>query len=389
MQRYTLLDFLDRVDNVLLVQKWEHFASFFVKKKISLLKKKRMELSLEKPQDLQGGAIFESRVINWIDSIFEKDLASNRINIHPERLIIPEGLEKYSSPQEAILRSDVYNFNAILNSYRIRQLCTLEKNGIVPGESLLHAHADLFLSKAYAAWNLSGRSRLDFESNLNNLTNPTITMLFTGNAPVCSSSDGEIVESYELKSDLNNLKIENANFQAFSAQAADEMEVLQNKLKEKEKQIKFMEENLSDSIQAGLMAKDKQLQDLREQVDLIVASALQEQQDTREDLSSKYPERIARLEANIKNLEKDREQLEYYLRLAREALVEKKQKILLDGKFAPPRSRSISSTEEDDFESSDDDSEAFSTEIPMSSVKMEEDDTKTLKKRPQKGCIIM
>jgi hypothetical protein len=365
------------------MQKEEHFASFIflLKKKIrNSIKEKNNVMQIEQPNDLQGGAIFDSRVSTWIDSIFEKDLASGTVIVHQERLQVPEGLEKYSTPEEVMLRNDVYNINALLNSYRIRQLCTLDR--VVSGESLLHAHADLFLSKGYAAWNLNGRSRIDFENSLKRLTDPTLSMLFTGNAPVCSGKDSEIVDSYELKEELDQLKRENSTLQVISEQAADEMADLENRLRKKEEQIKLMEENISDSIQAGLYSKDKELRELRDSIDLIVASALQEQKDTRD--SNLYPELIANLKADVKNLKKENTQLEHFLRLAKDALVEKKQDTLLIKEekelhnTSPRRHRHRAVTEEDD--------EAFSTDIPMSSITME--DMKTSKKR-SRGCTII
>jgi hypothetical protein len=339
---------------------------------------------------LQAGAIFDSRVKDWIDSIFEKDLASGTVIVHQERLVLPAGIESYSSAEESRLRNDVYNINALLTSYRMRQLCTLDR--VVGGESLLHAHAELFLSKGYAAWNLTGKSRLDFENSLKRLTDPTLTMLFTGNAPVCSVENNEIIDSADLKEQLLQLQRENANFQAISEQAAEDMADLRNKLMQKDEQIQLMEENLGESIQAALSAKEKELESLRNNTDLIVASALQEQKDVRRDQAQKDPARIASLEAYVKTLEKERAQLEHYLRIARDALLQKKYEE--KGTRPPPRNDGVL-YEPRLSSSSDSDEEYDIEEVPSTGEtnnepsEINEDQAKPAKKRPEKGCIVM
>jgi hypothetical protein len=348
------------------------------------------------PMKLQGGAIFDSRVKDWIDTIFEKDLASGTVIVHQERLVLPAGIESYSSPEESRLRNDVYNINALLTSFRMRQLCTLES--VVGGESLLHAHAELFLSRGYAAWNLTGKSRIDFENSLKRLTDPTLTMLFTGNAPVCSVENNEILDSSDLREHVLQLQRENANFKAISEQAAEEMAILRDKLMSKEEQIQLMEINLGESIQAALSAKEKELESLRSSTDLIVASALQEQKDFRREQAEKDPARIASLEAYVKTLEKERAQLEHYLRIARDALLLKKYERRTDLSGPPSRDTEgvvfetrIPPASENDDESypyqTDDASLYSSKESQVKQAKQEK--PQALKKRPEKGCIVM
>ena len=349
---------------------------------------------------LMGGAIFDSRVKDWIDTIFEKEYGSGTIIVHQERLVVPDGIESYSSAEESRLRNDVYNINALLNSYRIRQLCTLD-NAIVSGESLLHAHADLFLSKGYAAWNLTGKSRLDFENTLKRLMDPTLTMLFTGNAPVCSPDSNEIVDSAELRERNNQLQREIANVQVISEQASEEMADLRDKLMAKEEQIRMMELNLAESIQAGLEAKEKELETLRNNTDLIVASALQEQKDRRREQAQRDPARIASLEAYVKTLEKERAQLEHFLHIAREALLSKKYDKSKNTQASPVSRQYPRSTEgvnyearvpqgsSEDFDEEDESSEdeqGASSTLSTSTMPTQEDS----KKRPAKGgCVIM
>ena len=76
---------------------------------------------------LQGGAFYDSKVKEWVDYIFEKDPQSpGTILVHAEHLRVPEGLENYSTPDEARLRAEVYSLDALLNAYRMRQLCTVD-----------------------------------------------------------------------------------------------------------------------------------------------------------------------------------------------------------------------------------------------------------------------
>jgi hypothetical protein len=162
--------------------------------------------------ELTGGAFFDPRVRDWVDYIFEKDPSNpSTVLVHANRLAVPEGLEQYASAQEAAQRNDVYNIQALLNAFRMRQLCSVD-NLITSGESLLHAHAELFLSRGYAAWNLTGKSKLDFEERLKRFTDPTLSQLFLSGAPVCTTQENEILQASDLRERVLELERENVNF---------------------------------------------------------------------------------------------------------------------------------------------------------------------------------
>jgi len=368
---------------------------FFVLKKIrnSIKEKNVMQVFEEQPEQLLGGAIFDARVSRWLEMLFEKNMTiPGETIVHPERLQVPKGIEGMFSREESLLRTEKYNIYKLLNAYRIRQLCTLDK---APGESLLHAHAELFLSRGYAAWNLYGNSRIEFENSLLRLTEPTLTSLFAGNAPICSVDDNEIIDSYELKQKVDELQRENANFQLISEQAADEMEDLQEQIARKDEQVRLMEQNLNDTINAALLEKNRELEELRHNTDLIVATALQEQKQTRKDLDTVYPARIASLEAFVKQLESDRTELEQLLLVARDALVGKqggnlteeiKKQSLRPRRGSLPFKRGSISEEESD-------SDAFAKPVPMTTKNMEdvyrERSPRKKRRALSGGCTLM
>jgi len=274
--------------------------------------------------ELTGGAFFDSRVRDWVDYIFEKDPNSpSTIIVHANHLAVPEGIDQYSSPQESVQRNEVYNIQALLNAYRMRQLCAVD-NLLTSSESLLHAHAELFLSKGYAAWNLTGKSKADFEERLKRFTDPTLSRLFMGDAPVCSTQENEILQASELRERVLELERENVNFKAISEQAAEEMVDLRDKLQEKTEQIRLMELHLKETIETALAAKHQELEKLRGDTDLIVATALQEHQDTQLQTFSNQKTSLTTLEEYAKSLERRNKQLEHYLLLAKDALLQSK-----------------------------------------------------------------
>jgi len=186
-------------------------------------------------------------------------------------------------------------------------------------ESLLHAHAELFLTKGYAAWNLTGQSRLAFEERLKRFSDPSIASLFTRNAPVCTINGNEILQGEELRERIRELEQENANFKAIAEQASEEMLGVRDELVEKTRQLELVEYNLKASIDAGLASKDRELEELRNSTDVIVASALQEQKEK----CNPDPAELENLRSYVRILEKRQVKLEHYLLLAKEALEEK------------------------------------------------------------------
>jgi hypothetical protein len=259
-----------------------------------------------------------------VDYIFEKDATNpSTVLVHANRLAVPEGLEQYATVQESAERNEVYNIQALLNAFRMRQLCAVD-NLITSGESLLHAHAELFLSRGYAAWNLTGKSKTDFEERLKRFTDPTLSKLFLSDTPVCSAQENEILQASDLRERLLELERENVNFKAIAEQAAEEMVDLRDQLQEKIHQMELMETNLKSTIDAALAGKQRELEKLQEATDLIVATALQEHQDAQKTTELKETSDLISLEAYSKNLEKRNKQLEHYLVLAKDALIQSK-----------------------------------------------------------------
>jgi hypothetical protein len=292
--------------------------------------------------ELTGGAFFDTRVRDWVNFIFEKDPNNpSTIIVHADHLALPEGIEQYSSSQESMQRNEIYNIQALLNAYRMRQLCAVD-NLLTSSESLLHAHAELFLSKGYAAWNLTGKSKVDFEDRLKRFTDPTLSTLFMGDAPVCSTQENEILQASELRERVLELERENVNFKAISEQAAEEMADLSEKLQQKTEQIHLMEIHLNETILSALSSKqqefekalsekNQELEKLRGETDLIVATALQEHHDSQLQTVATENSSVTALEEYSKNLEKRNKQLEHLLLVAKDALMQSKaEKSIID-----------------------------------------------------------
>lgn len=308
--------------------------------------------------ELKAGAFFDHRVKDWIDFIFEKDPNSpGVINVHANRLEVPEGIGEYSTAEEMKLRSEVFTLQALLNAYRMRQLCSQDK--FSQTETLVHAHAELFLSRGFAAWNLTGQARITFEDSLKRFTNPTLSTLFFENAPVCSTAETEILESSDVKNRIEQLERENINFKAVAEQGAEEMASVRDALEKAREEIHLLESNLDGAIKAGLAEKNMQLNKLQEEVDIIVATALQEYKDSEIQKRNTDTKTIESLKSYIRTLEKNQTQLESYLSLAKVALTKKtanSQKQLLER--TKPRRNSKQSEENSQ---NDSDGESFTS----------------------------
>jgi hypothetical protein len=272
--------------------------------------------------NLEGGAYFDTRVKDWVEYIFEKDPSDpSVILVHAERLAVPEGLASYSTAEEVKLRSDVYNINELLKAYRTGKLCS--PNSGFSSETLLHAHAEVFLSKGYAAWNLTGKARMDFLDRLKRFTEPALSSMFFENAPVCTMSDDEIILASELKERVLQLERENVNFKAVAEEAADQLAKVTDELTKSKEELAMLESSVAGAIEAGLEQKNRQIEQLHAETDVIVAAALQEYKDAEKKVLRNDKETIDNLKSYAASLELTQKKLEAYLLTAKEALSEK------------------------------------------------------------------
>jgi hypothetical protein len=374
-------------------------GSFFETKKQKRLRKMDTVLNLKSNViNLEGGAYFDTRVKDWVEYIFEKDPNDlSVILVHADRLAVPEGLASYSTAEEVRLRSDTYNINELLKAYRTGKLCS--PNSGFSSETLLHAHAEVFLSKGYAAWNLTGKSRLDFLDRLRRFTEPALATMFFENAPVCTLGDDEIIIASELKERVLQLERENVNFKAVAEEAADQLARVTDELTKSRDELSLLESSIAGAIEAGLEQKDRQLEQLQAETDVIVASALQEFKDTQRKTLRNEPEIIKNLQTYTASLElthrKDEEtienlktyaasleltqkKLEAYLLTAKEALSDKLGETVLSGSqssdSAPEMPKSILDVASFD----DDDYVGASNPQPKLNYK----------RPPQTGCIV-
>jgi hypothetical protein len=218
------------------------------------------------------------RTYAWLDTLF-----INNPNVPGSRIPQPENLEfpatLPTTKEETDLRNSMYSFQAIQNAYRVLFLCSLDDEPSRT-ESILHAHAEYFLKKAYAMWNLSGSRREEFERNLKMYANTTISELFAMNAPVCRVGTNEVLALQDMHAELEAVRTQNAVLRAEIERHTMTIEELKLKLEESDARDRYFSQNLADSIQGAIAEQKAKYEYLRANTDTIVAAATQEQQVT-------------------------------------------------------------------------------------------------------------
>lgn len=214
------------------------------------------------------------RTYAWLDTLFvnNPNMPGSRTP-QPEYLVYPETLP--TNEEETEQRNTLYNFQAIQNAYRVLFLCSLDDQPSRT-ESILHAHAEYFLKKAYAAWNLSGSRREEFERTLKVYVNTTLTELFSNNAPVCRVGTNEVLAVQDMHAELEAMRAQNALLRVEIEKRDGTIGELKLKLEESDARDRYFSQNLADSIEgatAELRAKNEYL---TKNTDTVVAAATQE-----------------------------------------------------------------------------------------------------------------
>ena len=210
----------------------------------------------------------------WLNTLFGSDARAPGVKIpSPENLELAPGVN--STEEDERERKLVYNFTNIQNAYRVLFICSLS-NSPNHTESLLHAHAETFLKKAYAAWNLSGIARIKFEQSLGVYVNTTLAEMFQTNAPVCREGANEILALQDMHMELEDARNEIAGLKVGIKFGASEIESLREKLKEAELRDINFAQNLSDSIEGAVLEQRQKFDFLSKNVDAVIASAMSE-----------------------------------------------------------------------------------------------------------------
>jgi hypothetical protein len=212
----------------------------------------------------------------WLDELFETNTRVPGSKIaHPEALRFPDGLP--STEEQTKERETVYSFDAIQNAYRVLWACSMADDRS-HSESLLHAHAESFLKRAYAAWHLVGDTRDAFEKSLKSYVNITLNDLFTSHAPICRVGTNEILALQDMHSEMETLRSENAVLRGEIERRDDALAELRTKLGDAELRDRRFNETLADSIAGAKLQQQNEYNYLKEHVDTVVSAATMELQ---------------------------------------------------------------------------------------------------------------
>jgi hypothetical protein len=247
----------------------------------------------------------------WLDTLFGSDSRAPGAKIsNPENLELAPGVTP--SAEEDRERELIYNFTNIQNAYRVLFICSLS-NSPNHTESLLHAHAETFLKKAYAAWNLSGIARLKFEQSLGVYVNTTLAEMFQTNAPVCREGANEILALQDMHKELEDARNEIADLKAGIKFSGSEIQALREKLKEAELRDINFAQNLSESIDGAVVEQRQKFDFLTKNVDAVITSAVSE---TQQKLDS-TKEQLGKCQINYTILQ---DKLKHFQNLAQDRL---------------------------------------------------------------------
>jgi hypothetical protein len=150
-------------------------------------------------------------------------------------------------------------------------------------ESLLHAHAEAFLKRAYAAWHLVGDAREAFEKSLKSYVNITLSDLFTTHAPICRVGTNEILALQDMHSEMETLRSENAVLKGEIERRDDAIAEMRQKLEDAELRERRFNDTLADSIAGATLQQRNDYNYLQNHVDTVVSAAtleLQQQNQT-------------------------------------------------------------------------------------------------------------
>jgi hypothetical protein len=208
----------------------------------------------------------------WLDSLFSQDPSKPGSKIaDSSQLVLGPGV--LSTEEEDQEREQIYTFQNIQNAYRVLSICSMPDSKFYT-ESLLHAHAETFLKKAYAAWNLSGVPRLRFENSLKTYVNTTLAEMFQTNAPVCREGTNEILALQDMHQEVEECRRQNLSLKETVREMQYENDKLREALKNADLRDVSFAQNLSDSIEGATLEQRQKYQFLTTNIDAVIAAAV-------------------------------------------------------------------------------------------------------------------
>jgi hypothetical protein len=210
----------------------------------------------------------------WLETLFVTDPNMPGAKIaRRDNLVVGQGV--VITEEDAEERIKVYNFDAIQNAYKMLHLCS-NTDSPSKSESLVHAHAETFLKRAYAAWNLSGQTRKDYEESLKVYVNASLSDLFSLHAPICNPNTNEILALQDIYEELETLRhrVDLLNVEILKR---DELiEELRETLENSKERERYYDLNMQDAIKGATLQLQEKYDYLVVHSDLVVAAAVKE-----------------------------------------------------------------------------------------------------------------
>jgi hypothetical protein len=226
------------------------------------------------------------RTSMWLETLFQADPSMPGSKIaRPDNLVVGPGVESTEEDNED--RAKLYTFDNIQNAYKMLHLCSITESPS-KSESLVHAHAETFLKRAYAAWNLSGQTRRDYEESLKVYMNASLSDLFSLNAPICNPNTNEILALQDIHEEVNDLRKQLSALKVQISRRDDVIAELKDSIAASKEREEYFELHLQDSIKGATAEIQGKYEYLVKHSDVVVAAAIQDAKEKLNDMRSLY-----------------------------------------------------------------------------------------------------
>jgi hypothetical protein len=224
----------------------------------------------------------------WLESLFQADpsLVGSKI-ARPDNLVLGVGVEATEDDNEE--RAKLYNFDNIQNAYKMLHLCSITESPS-KSESLVHAHAETFLKRAYAAWNLSGQARRDYEESLKVYVNASLSDLFSLNAPICNPNTNEILALQDIHEEVGDLRKQVSALKAQIARRDDSIAEFKEALATAKEREEYFDLHVQDAIKGATAELQGKYDYLVSKTDVVVAAAVREFKEKLREMQGMYEE---------------------------------------------------------------------------------------------------
>lgn len=222
----------------------------------------------------------------WLETLFQADPSMKGSKIaRPDNLVLGPGVE--STEEDKQEREKVYTFDAIQNAYKMLHLCSIADSPS-KSESLVHAHAESFLKRAYAAWNLSGQTRRDYEESLKVYMNASLSDLFSLNAPICNPNTNEILALQDIHEEVEDLRKQVSVLKAQISRRDDTISELKESIAASKQREEYFDLHVQDSIKGATLELQGKYDYVVSKTDVIVAAAVKEYKEKLRDMQGLY-----------------------------------------------------------------------------------------------------